>query len=84
MNLGTEELDFGVLVEGVVEIDPMTGRYLIRTTDRQERPIGIDVQKTMERYKGQSVRFILTPFETIEKLAQMAEQSQEEVTSEID
>jgi len=82
--MSDENLDFGVIVEGVVEIEPMTGRYLIRTTDQNDRPIGIDVQKALERYKGQQVRFILTPFETIEKLAQLAEQSQEEVKVEPD
>jgi hypothetical protein len=78
------KIDFGVIVEGVVEIDSMTGRYLIRTTDQNDRPIGIDVQKALESYKGQQVRFILTPFETIEKLAQLAEQAQEEVKVEPD
>jgi hypothetical protein len=56
-----------------VELDPMTGRLVLRC----ERPEGgfeyIDVQAVLERYKGEDVRFIVAPFSTINRLAGMVE-----------
>jgi hypothetical protein len=66
-------MDLGIMAEGVVELDPMTGRLVLRC----ERPEGgfdyIDVQAVLERYKGEEVRFIMTPFATINRLAEMVE-----------
>lgn len=66
-------MDLGTIVEGIVELDPMTGRLVLRC----ERPDGgfsyTDVQASLERYRGEEVRFILTPLATINKLASLVE-----------
>jgi len=66
-------MDLGVVAEGVVELDPMTGRLVLRC----ERPEGgfdyVDVQAVLERYKGEEVRFIVAPFSTINQIAEMVE-----------
>jgi hypothetical protein len=66
-------MDLGLVAEGIVELDPMTGRLVLRC----ERPEGgfeyIDVQAVLERYKGEDVRFIVAPFSTINRLAGMVE-----------
>ena len=65
-------MDMGVVAEGVVELDPMTGRLVLRC----EGPDGIkyvDVQEVLERYKGEEVRFIVAPFSTIDRLASLVE-----------
>lgn len=69
-------MDLGQIAEGVVELDPMTGRLVLRC----ERPEGgfdyVDVQGVLERYKGEEVRFIMTPLSTINQLADMVEAGQ--------
>lgn len=69
-------MDLGQIAEGIVELDPMTGRLVLRC----ERPEGgfdyVDVQGVLERYKGEEVRFIMTPLSTINQLADMVEAGQ--------
>ena len=69
-------MDLGLVAEGIVELDPMTGRLVLRC----ERPEGgfdyVDVQAALERYRGEEVRFILTPFTTIHQLADMVERGE--------
>ena len=60
----------GHLVEGVVEQDPMTDRYTIRTEQGS-----FDIQETLAKYKGKPVRLTLVDFETLRKLAEMVEQA---------
>jgi hypothetical protein len=53
----------------------MTGRHVRRC----EAATGfqyVDVHEVLLRYKGEEVRFILTPIGTIEKLASMVESGQ--------
>lgn len=66
-------LDLGHLIEGVVEQDPMTDRYVIRTEDTQGRPTTFDIQAALSKYKGKEVRFTLATFENLQKLAEMVE-----------
>lgn len=65
-------MDFGVVVEGVVELDPMSGRMVLRTETEKGFEY-TDVQSVLERYKGEEVRFIVAPFQTINQLAQMVD-----------
>ena len=64
-------MDLGLVAEGVVELDPMTGRLVLRC----ERVDGgfdyVDVQAVLERYRGEEVRFVVAPFSTINRLAEM-------------
>jgi hypothetical protein len=65
-------MDFGHLVEGVVEQDPVTGRYVIRT-EKDGRPDTFDPQEAMAGLKGQSVRFTLVSFESLQRIAALVE-----------
>jgi hypothetical protein len=67
-------MDLGHLIEGVVEQDPMTDRYVIRTEDAQGRPVAFDVQEALAKYKGKEVRLTLATFENLAKLAAMVEE----------
>lgn len=69
-------MDLGTLVEGVVELDPMTGRMVLRIQQEDGSNVFLDVQEALEKYKGESIRFILTPLSTIEKLTEMVESGQ--------
>jgi hypothetical protein len=65
--------NFGHLIEGVVEQDPMTDRYVIRTVDTKGKPVSFDVQEALAQFKGEEVRFTLTSFKNLAKLAEMVE-----------
>ena len=65
--------DLGHLIEGTVEQDPMTDRYVIRTVDSSGKPLTFDVQSALAEYVGKEVRFTLASFDNLEKLAQMVE-----------
>ena len=64
--------NMGHLVEGVVEQDPMTDRYVIRT-EKEGKPSTFDPQQALEGLKGQAVRFTLVSFEDLQRLAAMVE-----------
>lgn len=66
-------INLGHLIEGIVEQDPMTDRYVIRTEDAQGRPVVFDVQSALANFKGKEVRFTLASFEDLQKLAEMVE-----------
>lgn len=63
----------GYLIEGTIEQDPMTDRYVIRTTDSQGRPVTFDFEAAFAKYRGQEVRFTLVSFENLSRLAAMVE-----------
>lgn len=63
----------GHLIEGVVEQDPMTDNYVIRTVDQDGQPVTFDVQEALARLKGQEVRFTLASFENLAKLSEIVE-----------
>lgn len=67
-------MDFGTMAEGVVELDPMTGRLVLRC-EREGGFDYLDVQGVLERYKGEEVRFIVVPFATIHQVADLVEQT---------
>lgn len=67
-------LNMGHLVEGVVEQDPMTDRYVIRTDKGS-----FDPQEVLAGLKGKTVRMTLVDFDTLQKLAEMVEANGESV-----
>lgn len=67
-------LHLGHLIEGVVEQDPMTDRYVIRTTDSRGRFLVLDVQTLLAGYVGQEVRLTLASFEHLAQLARLVEE----------
>jgi hypothetical protein len=69
-------MDLGMLTEGVVELDPMTGRMVLRIPQEDGSFAFLDVQEVLERYKGEAVRFIVTPLSTVEELAKLVETGQ--------
>jgi hypothetical protein len=68
----TEDLDYGHVKEGVVEIDPMTGRMTIRS-EANGGFEHFDVQEALTKYRGEMVRVVIAPFSTINRLAQLVE-----------
>ena len=66
-------MDLGILVEGVVELDPMSGRMVLRVQQVDGSNTFLDVQEQLERYKGEEIRFIVTPQRSIQELARMVE-----------
>jgi len=67
------KLDMGLMVEGVVELDPMTGRLIIRYQDAKGEFQTADVQERLLQYKGEDVRCIITPMSSVRQLAHMVE-----------
>jgi hypothetical protein len=65
--------DLGIMVEGVVELDPMTGRLVLRYEAANGKFQFLDVQERLLKYKGEEVRCIITPMASVAKLAQMVE-----------
>jgi hypothetical protein len=72
----TKELDLGIVAEGVVELDPMTGRMVVRVIGDDGSNEYIDVQANLEKYLGKEVRFIVTPQESISQLAEMVDKGE--------
>lgn len=64
------KLDLGYVREGVVEIDPMTGRFVLRC-EGEDGFEYFDPQEVLEAYKGQEIRIVVAPFSTITKLSEM-------------
>jgi len=69
-------MDLGTMTEGVVELDPMTGRMVLRIPQEDGSFAFLDVQKALEKYQGEPVRFIMTPLSTVEKLTELVETGQ--------
>jgi hypothetical protein len=67
-------MDFGYLIEGVVEQDPLTDRYVIKVDKGDGTVAQFDIQEALARYKGQEVRLTLASFSDINALAAMVEQ----------
>lgn len=63
----------GHLLEGVVEQDPLTDHYQIRTVDSDGRHVSVDLSELLERYRGKPVRLTLASLENLAKLAALVE-----------
>ncbi len=70
-----ELMNFGHLIEGTLERDPMTDRFQIRTVDASGQPLVVDVQDILARFVGQDVRFTLAGLEGLQKLAELVEKA---------
>jgi len=66
-------MDYGIFIEGVVELDPITGRLVLRIQQQDGSNVFLDVQELLEKYKGEEVRFILTPLKVVAEIAKMVE-----------
>ena len=67
--------DLGHLIEGVVEQDPMTDRYVVRIPDFEGKPAVVDLQDLLAPYKGKEVRLTLASLENLARLAKLAEEA---------
>ena len=72
--MSVPRLDLGLIAEGVVELDPMSGNLVIRTEDEHGKMNILDVQAQLEKYKGRDVRFVISPMDTVNQLAKMVEE----------
>lgn len=66
-------MDLGTMVEGIVELDPLSERMVLRIQKLDGTFTFLDVQEVLTKYTGEEVRFIMTPIRTIETLAKMVE-----------
>lgn len=66
----------GLIAEGVVELDPMSGNYVVRTEDEDGKVAFLDVQAQLQKYAGEEVRFIVTPLKTVAQLTAMVERGE--------
>lgn len=64
---------FGHLIEGIVEQDPMTDRYVIRTVDEHGNPVTFDPERAFAALLGKEVRLTLASFEQLTQLAKLVE-----------
>lgn len=62
-------MEFGHIVEGYVEQDPLTGRCTIRALDIDGNPVNFDLERALLDLVGQEVRLTLASVETINRLA---------------
>jgi hypothetical protein len=67
-------LDFGHLIEGTIEQDPLTDRFSVRTVDAGGKPISVDIGELLAKFVGKEVRFTLASIEALGELAKMVEE----------
>lgn len=68
-------MNFGHLIEGTLERDPMTDRFQIHTVNASGQPLVVDLQDILSRFVGQDVRFTLAGLEGLRKLAELVEKA---------
>ncbi len=66
-------MKFGHLIEGTVEQDPLSDRYVLRTVDAKGQHRTVDVQDLLAEFKGKEVRLTLASFENLAELAKLVE-----------
>jgi len=64
-------MDLGIILEGIIELDPMTSRMVLRIQQKDGSNKFVDVQECLEKYKGEEVRFIMTPLRTVDELTKL-------------
>lgn len=73
------QIGMGVyLVEGIVEQDPMSDRFVIRTVDQEGKPITFDPQAVLGQLKGQEIRIVVAPLATVQEVERLVRQQQAE------
>lgn len=66
------------LVEGIVEQDPMSDRFTLRTVGPDGKPFTFDPQAVLGQLKGQEVRIVIAPMATVEHVEQLVQAQQNE------
>lgn len=69
-----EPLNFGHILEGVLEQDPMTDRLIIRTVDRAGSPTTVDLHELLKPLLGQEVKLTVASLANLAKLAKLVEE----------
>jgi hypothetical protein len=69
-------MDLGIMVEGVVELDPITDRVVLRIQQEDGSNVFLDLQEQVAKYKGEEVRFILTPLQAVAEIARLVANSE--------
>lgn len=67
-------LNFGHILEGVLEQDPMTDRFVIRTVDHAGRPATVDLGELLKPLVGQEVKLTVASLENLARLAKLVEE----------
>lgn len=70
--VNSPDFDLGFVKEGTIEIDPMTGRMVVRSETANGFEY-FDVQEALNKYEGMEVRVVIVPFETINRIADLVE-----------
>lgn len=70
---GSLNIDLGTFVEGVVELDPMSGRMVLRIPQDDGSNVFLDIQEQLLKYNGEEIRLIMTPVKTIAEVARLVE-----------
>ena len=72
--MATNGIDLGFMAEGVVELDPLSGHFVLRYEDAKTGEFKfLDIQEHLALYKGEDVRLIFTPLSSVARLAKMVE-----------
>jgi hypothetical protein len=56
------------LVEGFVEVDPLSDKVTIRAEDKDGNTISFDPIPVLEKLKGQEVRIVIVPLVSVQQL----------------
>ena len=64
-------MDLGLMAEGVVELDPMSGRMVLRVPQEDGSNTFLDIQEELKTHLGKEVRVICTPMASIAELARL-------------
>jgi hypothetical protein len=71
------------LVEGVVEQDPMSDRFVIRTSTADGKPFTFDPQAVLGQLKGQEVRVVIAPLASVQQIEELVRQQGETSVIEV-
>lgn len=64
------------IVEGTVEVDPLSGKITIRTVDpKTGDPLSFDPIPPLSSLNGKEVRFVLTPLASVSILEELHKKS---------
>ena len=66
-------MDLGVMVEGFIEVDPVSGRAFLRIPQDGGGSRFLDIHETLIAQAGKEVRLIITPLDAIAALAKLVE-----------
>lgn len=64
------------LVEGTVELDPMTDRLIIRTVDPNGNPVDFDPQVVLRQLKDQEIRVVIAPLMAVREVERLVRNQQ--------